>query len=113
MSWRQSCGLATRCSSRGLNSICARTTKTAADARADESFVLMARTDAVAPEGLESAITRCQAYLEAGADMIFCEALTSLDDYRSFTQALTVPVLANGLIYTRNARGDVACLDVR
>ncbi|MGB6220403.1 methylisocitrate lyase [Haloferula sp.] len=69
--------------------------KAAVDARCDESFVIMARTDAVAPEGLPSAIDRCQAYLDAGADMIFCEALGSLDDYRTVTAALDTPVLAN------------------
>lgn len=69
--------------------------KAAADARSDESFIIMARTDAVAPEGLESAIDRCQAYLNAGADMIFCEALGTLDDYRAVTTALEAPVLAN------------------
>src|SRR5256714_10983992 len=69
--------------------------KAAVDARTDESFVLMARTDAHAVEGLDSAIERANRYVQAGADMIFAEALTSLDDYRKFTAAVTVPVLAN------------------
>lgn len=72
-----------------------RRVKSAVEARADESFIIMARTDAVAPEGIDAAITRCLAYVDAGADMIFCEALATLDDYRSFTKALDVPVLAN------------------
>jgi methylisocitrate lyase len=69
--------------------------KSAVDARTDEGFVVMARTDAVAREGVESAISRSQAYVEAGADMIFAEALTSLGDYRAFCSSLDVPVLAN------------------
>lgn len=58
-------------------------------------FVVMARTDAAANEGVPAAITRAQAYVAAGADMIFAEALYTLDDYRAFTAALSVPVLAN------------------
>lgn len=69
--------------------------KAAVDARDDESFVLMARTDAHAVEGLSAAIERCNAYVDAGADMIFAEALTTLDEYRQFTKAVKVPVLAN------------------
>ena len=71
--------------------------KTAADARGTSDFVLMARTDAYAGEGLAAAIDRAQAYVAAGADMIFAEALRTLDDYRAFTSALgeRVPVLAN------------------
>ena len=69
--------------------------KAALDARSDPGFVVMARTDAVAVEGLESAIQRATQYVDAGADMIFAEALTSLDDYRQFTSAVRVPVLAN------------------
>ena len=65
------------------------------DAREDESFVIMARTDALAGEGLEPAIERCQAYIEAGADVIFAEALTDQDQYRHFTSSLSRPVLAN------------------
>jgi methylisocitrate lyase len=70
--------------------------KAAVDARTDASFVIMARTDAHANEGLEAAIARSQAYVAAGADMIFAEALASLDEFRKFTTALgPVPVLAN------------------
>lgn len=67
----------------------------AVDARTDESFVIMARTDALANEGLERAIERCQHYIEAGADVIFAEAITDPDEYRRFTGALDGPVLAN------------------
>lgn len=67
----------------------------AVDARTDASFVIMARTDAHASEGAESAIERAVAYVEAGADMIFAEALHELDEYRRFTEAVQVPVLAN------------------
>ncbi len=69
--------------------------KSAVDGRTDASFVIMARTDAAAVEGLDSAIERAQAYVEAGADMIFPEAMTSLDDYRKFKAAVKVPILAN------------------
>lgn len=61
----------------------------------DPSFVLIARTDAAAVEGLPAAIARAQAYVAAGADMIFAEALPSLEDYRAFTAAVPAPVLAN------------------
>lgn len=69
--------------------------KAAVDARVDEGFVIMARTDAHAVEGQAAAIERAQRYVDAGADMIFAEALTTLDEYREFTSALRVPVLAN------------------
>jgi methylisocitrate lyase len=69
--------------------------KAAADARTDPSFVIMARTDAVAVEGLPAAVERAIACVEAGADMIFPEALTSLEMYRQFVDAVRVPVLAN------------------
>jgi methylisocitrate lyase len=69
--------------------------RAAVDARCDEEFVIMARTDAHAVEGQVGALARAQAYLEAGADMIFVEALTSLAEYREFTTALRAPVLAN------------------
>jgi methylisocitrate lyase len=69
--------------------------KAAVDAKTDSSFVLMARTDAAAVEGLDSAIERAVAYVEAGADMIFPEAMGSLDDYRKFKAAVKVPILAN------------------
>lgn len=67
----------------------------AVDARTDDGFVVMARTDAFAREGLQSAIERCGRYVDAGADMIFAEALHTLDDYAAFTRAIRVPVLAN------------------
>jgi methylisocitrate lyase len=69
--------------------------KAAVDARDDDGFVIMARTDAHAVEGQQAAIDRAARYVEAGADMIFAEALTSLDEYRQFTRAIGVPVLAN------------------
>jgi methylisocitrate lyase len=69
--------------------------KAAVDARSDQEFVIMARTDAHAVEGQVAALERARAYLEAGADMIFVEALTSLAEYREFTAALRAPVLAN------------------
>lgn len=69
--------------------------KAAADARTDPDFVLMARTDALAGEGLNAAIDRCAAYVEAGADMIFAEAVTELAMYSKFKSAVRVPVLAN------------------
>ena len=69
--------------------------KAAIAGRTDPPFVIMARTDAAATEGLERAIKRAQAYSEAGADMIFAEALSSLHQYQRFTASLDVPVLAN------------------
>ena len=69
--------------------------KAAVDARTDENFVIMARTDALAIEGLDAAIERAQACVEAGADMIFPEAMTELGMYRQFVDAVKVPVLAN------------------
>src|ERR1700760_774012 len=69
--------------------------KAALDARADSSFVVMARTDAHAVEGQAAALARAQAYVEAGADMIFAEAITTLEEYRQFTAAVPVRVLAN------------------
>ncbi len=69
--------------------------KAAVDARTDPQFVVMARTDALASEGLDSAIARGVAYVEAGADMIFPEAMTELGMYRKFAGAVKVPVLAN------------------
>ncbi len=65
------------------------------DARIDPDFVIMARTDALAVEGLDAAIERAVACVEAGADMIFPEAMTELGMYRQFAQAVKVPVLAN------------------
>ncbi|RXZ33325.1 methylisocitrate lyase [Oxalobacteraceae bacterium CAVE-383] len=69
--------------------------KAAVDARTDEQFVIMARTDALAVEGLEAALERAAACVEAGADMIFPEAVTELDMYRRFAAAAKAPVLAN------------------
>jgi len=69
--------------------------KAAVDAKTDPEFVIMARTDALAVEGLQSAIDRACACVEAGADMIFPEAMTDLDMYRKFAEAVNVPVLAN------------------
>lgn len=69
--------------------------KAAVDAKTDSHFVIMARTDAYASEGQSAAIDRACAYVEAGAEMIFAEALPHLDDYRRFTAAVQVPVLAN------------------
>jgi methylisocitrate lyase len=69
--------------------------KAAVDARAGDEFLMMARTDAAASEGLDGAIARAQAYAAAGADSIFAEALVSLDQFKQFVQAVNVPVLAN------------------
>ncbi|MCU7852285.1 MAG: methylisocitrate lyase [Candidatus Thiodiazotropha sp. (ex Monitilora ramsayi)] len=69
--------------------------KAAVDAKLDDDFVVMARTDALAVEGMQSAIDRACACVEAGADMIFPEAMTELDQYRVFVAAVKVPVLAN------------------
>lgn len=69
--------------------------QSAAAAKPDPDFVVMARTDAAAVEGVPAAVARAQAYVAAGADMIFAEALRSLDEFRAFTAALGVPVLAN------------------
>lgn len=69
--------------------------KAAVDARVDPNFVIMARTDAYAVEGLQAALERIEYYIELGADMIFPEALTTLEEYQWFTKASHVPVLAN------------------
>ena len=69
--------------------------RAAVDARTDDQFVLMARTDALANEGLHAAIERAQAYVAAGADMIFAEAVTELRQYTKFRAAVGVPILAN------------------
>src|SRR6476646_5013145 len=69
--------------------------RAAVDARTDADFVIMARTDALAVEGLDAAIERSRAYVEAGADMLFPEAITELDMYRRFADAVRVPILAN------------------
>jgi methylisocitrate lyase len=69
--------------------------KAAIDARVDDSFVIMARTDALAVEGIDSALDRANAYIEAGADALFPEAITDLPTYKKFTDVIKVPVLAN------------------
>ncbi len=69
--------------------------KAAVDGRSDDEFVIMARTDALASEGLNAALDRIERYVEAGADMIFPEALTTLEEYKRFAQASVVPILAN------------------
>jgi methylisocitrate lyase len=73
--------------------------KSAVDARIDPDFVIMARTDAYAVQGMEAALERAAYCLELGADMIFPEALTTLDEYREFTTHLNAPVLANTTFY--------------
>lgn len=89
--------------------------KAAVDAKTDEDFVLMARTDAYGVEGLEQAIDRAQAYVEAGADMIFAEAMHGLTDYEAFTAQVDVPVLANITefgktpLFTTQELGDAGC----
>lgn len=69
--------------------------KAALDAKVDPDFIVMARTDALSVEGLEAAVERAVAFQEAGADMIFAEALTDIEMYRKFTDVLDIPVLAN------------------
>ena len=69
--------------------------KAALDAKTDPDFVVMARTDALSVEGLDAAVERAVAFQEAGADMIFAEALTDIEMYRKFTDVLDIPVLAN------------------
>ena len=69
--------------------------KAAVDARTDDSFQIMARTDAIANEGIDLAIERALAYIAAGADLVFPEAITELDDYKKFAQAVKKPILAN------------------
>jgi len=69
--------------------------KAAVDARTDDSFQIMARTDAIAIEGIDLAIERALAYIEAGADLVFPEAITDLNDYKKFAQAVKKPILAN------------------
>jgi methylisocitrate lyase len=69
--------------------------KAAVDARTDDNFQIMARTDAIANEGIESALDRVHAYIEAGADLIFPEAIRTLEDYKKFSSAVAKPILAN------------------
>ncbi len=82
--------------------------RAAVDARHDESFVFMARTDAHASEGMASALDRANRYVEAGADMIFAEALHSLDEFRAFASQVPVPVLANITEFGRTPLFNVA-----
>ena len=85
--------------------------KAAVDARTDDNFAIMARTDAIAIEGVDAAIERVQAYIAAGADLIFPEAIRTLDDYKKFSAAVSKPILANitefGLtpLFTRDELG--------
>ena len=69
--------------------------KAAVDARRDENFQIMARTDAIAIEGIDAALDRVHAYIEAGADLIFPEAIRTLEDYKKFSAAVNKPILAN------------------
>ena len=69
--------------------------KTAIKSKIDDSFFIMARTDAIAAEGAEGALKRCKAYIEEGADGIFLEAVTSIDQYKEFKDNFSIPVLAN------------------
>ena len=69
--------------------------KAAVDARTDDNFQIMARTDAIANEGVEAALDRVHAYIEAGADLIFPEAIRTLADYKKFSSAVSKPILAN------------------
>lgn len=90
--------------------------KAAVDARTDSDFVVMARTDALAVEGMEPMLERIQAYEEAGADMIFAEAMTELEHYRDVTTSVTIPVLANltefGMTPLYSTQ-DLASVDIR
>ena len=69
--------------------------KAGVDAKTDSDFIIMARTDAIANEGLDSALGRAASYVEAGADAIFAEAITEIEDYKKFSENLNVPILAN------------------
>lgn len=69
--------------------------RAASDARGEDPFVIIARTDAIAVEGIDAAIDRARAYLEAGADAIFPEAIRDIESYKKFTDAISLPVLAN------------------
>jgi methylisocitrate lyase len=89
--------------------------KAAVDARTDPEFVIMARTDSLANEGLAAAIERAQAYVAAGADMIFAEAVTGLPMYTEFRKAIGVPILANITEFGQTAlftRDELAAADV-
>ena len=69
--------------------------KAAVDARYDDNFQIMARTDSIASESIDSAIERCHKYVESGADMLFPEAITELSMYEKFSSSFNVPILAN------------------
>lgn len=84
--------------------------RAAVDARRDDNFLIMARTDARAVEGLEAAIERARRYVDAGADAIFCEALAGPDEYAAFRKALTVPLLANMTEFGKSPLLDAAQL---
>ncbi|HZE91944.1 MAG TPA: methylisocitrate lyase [Rhizobacter sp.] len=89
--------------------------KAAVDARTDPGFVIMARTDAIAAEGIQAGIDRACAYVEAGADMIFPEAITELATYAQFKQAVKVPILANLTEFGQTplfTLGELASVDV-
>lgn len=89
--------------------------KAAVDAKTDENFVLMARTDAYNGEGLNAAIDRANAYIEAGADMIFAEAMATLEEYQQFKNAISVPLLANITEFGKTplfTRDELASVDV-
>ena len=89
--------------------------KAAADARRDDSFYLIARTDAFQKEGLEAAVARANACVEAGADAIFAEAVHTLEDYRAFCEGVDAPILANITefgatpLFNQRELGDVGC----
>ena len=85
--------------------------KAAVDARTDADFVIMARTDALAVEGLQPALDRAAAYVEAGADMIFAEAVTDLGMYTEFSRAARVPILANMTEFGKTPLVDTAALN--
>lgn len=69
--------------------------KSAVDGRTDDQFVIVARTDALASEGLDAAVERAVRYVEAGADVIFAEAITTIEEYKRFSKSVAVPLLAN------------------
>ena len=90
--------------------------KAAVDARTDDNFQIMARTDAIANEGLDSALDRIHAYIEAGADLIFPEAIEKLQDYSKISSAVSVPILANITEFGKTplfARDELAANGVR
>lgn len=89
--------------------------RVAADARGSQNFMIMARTDALAPEGIEGALERSRAYVSAGADAVFAEAVRSIEDVRAFTGQLDVPVLVNITEFGQSpmfTRSELASADV-